>query len=203
MWTFVSQQEQLKQAVVILHEIYGLNDFIEELCISYQQKGYAVFAPNLLKREITFAYEQEAEAYTYFNQQVGFKIVKQVERLINDLKEEYEQVIVIGFSVGATLAWLCCENSNCAAVVCFYGSRIRDYLYLQPVCPALVLFASEDLFEVDKVIELLSGKANLESKKITGRHGFMDSYGKNFSFTANLEAQKSVELFLAELETMI
>ena len=102
MWTFVSQQEQLKQAVVILHEIYGLNDFIEELCISYQQKGYAVFAPNLLKREITFAYEQEAEAYTYFNQQVGFKIVKQVERLINDLKEEYEQVIVIGFSVGAT-----------------------------------------------------------------------------------------------------
>lgn len=203
MWTFVSQQEQLKQAVVILHEIYGLNDFIEELCISYQQKGYAVFAPNLLKREITFAYEQEAEAYTYFNQQVGFKIVKQVERLINDLKEEYEQVIVIGFSVGATLAWLCCENSNCAAVVCFYGSRIRDYLHLQPVCPALVLFASEDLFEVDKVIELLSGKANLESKKITGRHGFMDSYGKNFSFTANLEAQKSVELFLAELETMI
>lgn len=203
MWTFVSQQEQLKQAVVILHEIYGLNDFIEELCISYQQKGYAVFAPNLLKREITFAYEQETEAYTYFNQQVGFKIVKQVERLINDLKEEYEQVIVIGFSVGATLAWLCCENSNCAAVVCFYGSRIRDYLHLQPVCPALVLFASEDLFEVDKVIELLSGKANLESKKITGRHGFMDSYGKNFSFTANLEAQKSVELFLAELETMI
>ncbi len=203
MWTFVSQQEQLKQAVVILHEIYGLNDFIEELCISYQQKGYAVFAPNLLKREITFAYEQEAEAYTYFNQQVGFKIVKQVERLINDLKEEYEQVIVIGFSVGATLAWLCCENSNCAAVVCFYGSRIRDYLHLQPVCPALVLFASEDLFEVDKVIELLSGKANLESKKITGRHGFMDSYGKKFSFTANLEAQKSVELFLAELETMI
>ena len=203
MWTFVSQQEQLKQAVVILHEIYGLNDFIEELCISYQQKGYAVFAPNLLKREITFAYEQEAEAYTYFNQQVGFKIVKQVERLINDLKEEYEQVIVIGFSVGATLAWLCCENSNCAAVVCFYGSRIRDYLHLQPVCPALVLFASEDLFEVDKVIELLSGKANLESKQITGRHGFMDSYGKNFSFTANLEAQKSVELFLAELETMI
>ena len=203
MWTFVSQQEQLKQAVVILHEIYGLNDFIEELCISYQQKGYAVFAPNLLKREITFAYEQEAEAYTYFNQQVGFKIVKQVERLINDLKEEYEQVIVIGFSVGATLAWLCCENSNCAAVVCFYGSRIRDYLHLQPVCPALVLFASEDLFEVDKVIELLSGNANLESKKITGRHGFMDSYGKNFSFTANLEAQKSVELFLAELETMI
>lgn len=203
MWTFVSQQEQLKQAVVILHEIYGLNDFIEELCISYQQKGYAVFAPNLLKRDITFAYEQETEAYTYFNQQVGFKIVKQVERLINDLKEEYEQVIVIGFSVGATLAWLCCENSNCAAVVCFYGSRIRDYLHLQPVCPALVLFASEDLFEVDKVIELLSGKANLESKKITGRHGFMDSYGKNFSFTANLEAQKSVELFLAELETMI
>ncbi|WP_019879901.1 dienelactone hydrolase family protein [Succinispira mobilis] len=203
MWTFVSQQEQLKQAVVILHEIYGLNDFIEELCISYQQKGYAVFAPNLLKREITFAYEQETEAYTYFNQQVGFKIVKQVERLINDLKEEYEQVIVIGFSVGATLAWLCCENSNCAAVVCFYGSRIRDYLHLQPVCPALVLFASEDLFEVDKVIELLSGKANLESKKITGRHGFMDSYGKKFSFTSNLEAQKSVELFLAELETMI
>ena len=203
MWTFVSQQEQLKQAVVILHEIYGLNDFIEELCISYQQKGYAVFAPNLLKREITFAYEQEAEAYTYFNQQVGFKIVKQVERLINDLKEEYEQVIVIGFSVGATLAWLCCENSNCAAVVCFYGSRIRDYLHLQPDCPALVLFASEDLFEVDKVIELLSGNANLESKKITGRHGFMDYYNKNFSFTANLEAQKSVELFLAELETMI
>ncbi|MDI5811330.1 DUF535 family protein, partial [Salmonella enterica subsp. enterica serovar Anatum] len=42
-------------------------------------------------------------------------------------------------SVGATLAWLSAASGLCDGVVCYYGSRIRQYLHLAPLCPTLVI----------------------------------------------------------------
>ncbi|SET52294.1 Dienelactone hydrolase family protein [Enterococcus malodoratus] len=37
-----------ENAVIILHEIYGLNQFILDVCNQYSEKGYDVFCPDLL-----------------------------------------------------------------------------------------------------------------------------------------------------------
>ena len=42
-------------AIIMLHEIYGINPFIKTLAAEYQQQGFAVYCPNLLKRE-AFSY---------------------------------------------------------------------------------------------------------------------------------------------------
>jgi dienelactone hydrolase len=168
-----------KIAVLVLHEIYGVNRFMDDVCKEYHRQGFDVFCPNLLRREC-FSYSEVSEAYDYFRNEVGFEIYKEMEQLIKRLKLQYEQVFVVGFSVGATVAWRCCENLKCDGMICCYGSRIRDYLDLQPCCPVLLLFAEQDSFEVDRVISQLQRKLNVEIHKLKAHHGFLDPYSEYF-----------------------
>lgn len=121
---------------------------------------------------------------------MGFEIYKKIFDFINILKLKYKKVFVIGLSVGATIAWRCCENKKCDGIICFYGSRIRDYLQIKPCCPVLLLFSTEDLFDVDSIIKQLHRKSNVEIYKLKASHGFMDRYSKSFN---KEQAQQSKE----------
>lgn len=167
-------------AVIVLHEIYGINRFIEEVCTEYKIQGFDVFCPNMIQRE-NFTYSESTEAYQFFINNTGFDFYKEVEDLISKLKITYDRVFVIGFSVGATIAWRCCENTDCDGIVCCYGSRIREYMSLQPLCPVLLLFAEHDSFDVESAIKQLAGKINLDLHKLQARHGFMDQYSNYFN----------------------
>jgi dienelactone hydrolase len=103
---------------------------------------------------------------------------------------------MIGFSVGATIAWRCCENLKCDGIVCCYGSRIRDYLLLQPCCPVLLLFAEQDSFDVDSVIMKLQGKSNVERYKLKASHGFMDQYSGQFNMEQTQISKEYISSFL-------
>jgi len=53
-------------AIIILHEIYGINRFIEEVCIQYHNDGFDVFCPQLLGKE-NFTYEESSSAYLMYS----------------------------------------------------------------------------------------------------------------------------------------
>jgi dienelactone hydrolase len=112
---------------------------------------------------------------------VGFEAYSMVNELINELKSSYETVVVIGFSVGATLAWRCSENASCDGVIGCYGSRIRDYLTVTPQCPVFLAFAKQDLFDVPAVVAQLKEKQEVKVEIMDAKHGFVDMYSKNFS----------------------
>lgn len=165
---------------MILHEIYGVNRFIEDVCDEYHRLGFDVFCPEMLG-EKCFLYSETSEAYRNFVNETGFDYYKEVEQLVETLKLSYDKVFLIGFSVGATIAWRCCENLKCDGIICCYGSRIRDYLLLLPCCPVLLLFAEQDSFDVDSVIMKLQEKPNVELYKLEASHGFMDHYSEQFN----------------------
>jgi len=181
-----------KTAVIILHEIYGINQFIQNTCTEYHNQGFDVFAPNMIGTGF-FDYSEAPEAYEFFKKNVGFDYFKNVELLAAQLKVTYEKVFIIGFSVGATIAWRCCENLTCDAVVCCYGSRIRDYLSIQPSCHTLLLFAEEDTFDVSNLIKQLAEKSNVELHKFTANHGFIDQYSNCFN---REQAQRAKEYII-------
>ncbi|HEX3023192.1 MAG TPA: dienelactone hydrolase family protein, partial [Lachnospiraceae bacterium] len=163
-------------AILVLHEIYGINSFIKDICALYHKEGFDVYSPNLYGNEKCFSYENAEEAYRYFIHEYGFDIAKDMIHLIKNLKKSYKKVIVIGFSIGATIAWRCSDSVECDAVICCYGSRIRDYLDVMPKCPTYTMFAEEDSFDVDKVCEQLAGRENVEILRLNAHHGFLDSY---------------------------
>lgn len=185
-----------KQAIILFHEIYGINQFIHHKCSEFTNAGFDVYCPDMLGRP-PFPYEAAQKAYAYFRQHIGFDRWEDIAAYISRLKETYEKVFVLGFSVGATIAWRCCENVLCDGVVACYGSRIREYTHLNPVCPTLLIFAREDTFDVNCIIAQLQDKTQLEIHKIAARHGFIDSFSPYFDKQAANCAEKLIHNFLA------
>jgi dienelactone hydrolase len=187
--------ENSKQAIIVLHEIYGVNEFIKDECQKFMDAGYDVFCPNMIDKP-PFAYDESIEAYDFFTKNVEFEIYKEVNDLVNQLKDKYDNVFIIGFSVGATIAWRCCEKTLCSGIVACYGSRIRDYIDINPSCPTLLLFAREDSFDVHAVVSQLRDKQCLSIIEFDAKHGFLDPYSKYYNMQQSKFAKESITHFI-------
>lgn len=185
-------------AIIILHEIYGLNEHMKYQSDKYTRLGYDVITPNMLERE-KFTYEQVEEAYSYFNENVGFDSYRKITDIVHQLKKTYSKVYIIGFSVGATLAWRCSNDIACDGIIACYGSRIRDYLEINPCCPVLLIFAKEDSFQVTKVADTLTCKDNVKVHIYDAGHGFMDPYSKSYNAIKSKEAELRIINFLKSI----
>ena len=93
------------KAIVLLHEIYGLNAHIQRTAATWRSRGYAVFTPALFPHSAPFAYDQQDEAWRHFSDNVGFDTAAIVP-LLAELRAKYGTLILIGYSVGATQPWL-------------------------------------------------------------------------------------------------
>jgi len=196
MLTYLNESDT---AVVVLHEIYGLNQHIQEVCIKLSGKKMDVFAPNMLEDETVYNYDQGNIAYDNFVNCVGFeRAFNQINNFICSIRNKYKRIFVIGFSIGATIAWLCSKEPElCSGVVGFYGSRIRDYHEITPKCPVLLIFPTqEESFNVSGLLKLLNTKENVYVKQLYGRHGFADPLSPNYNRRSSYQAYKSMFLFI-------
>ncbi|MEW4263644.1 MULTISPECIES: dienelactone hydrolase family protein [Priestia] len=188
------------KAILLIHEIYGVNDHMKLMKEKLSKLGADIICPNLLSRDISYSYEEEAIAYQNFVQNIGIdEGSKQITNMLIQLKQEYEEVGIMGFSVGATISWLCSENNLCNFVIGCYGSRIRDYVNRSPVCPTLLIFPTkEEAFDVDYLINSLKQKREplLEVKKFHGFHGFMNPFSQTFNKESADQAFQSISDFL-------
>lgn len=189
------RSENSKQAIIVLHEIYGVNEFVKDQCQKFIEAGYDVYSPNMIDKP-PFSYEESTEAYNFFTKNIGFEVYMKISNLVNQLKDKYDDVFILGFSVGATIAWRCCENSLCSGIVACYGSRIRDYTRLNPTCPTLLLFAKEDSFDVRALVCQLRDKPRLSIIEFDAEHGFLDSHSKHYNAQQAKRAEESITYFI-------
>lgn len=187
-------------AIVLAHEIYGVNKHMKYMQKRLSKLGIHVICPNLLCKEKSYSYAQEALAYQNFVQNIGFEYaVQQVNQVIAELKQQYQRVGVVGFSVGATIAWLCSENKICDFVIGCYGSRIRNHADIEPSCPTLLIFPTEEKgFDVHNLVETLKKKEykDLKLKSFPGVHGFIDSFSQNYHEVSAVKALQYMDEFL-------
>ncbi|MCM3359677.1 dienelactone hydrolase family protein [Psychrobacillus sp. MER TA 171] len=179
--------EQLKQSsnrcVILLHEIYGVNAHMKYYANFLYQKGFDVYVPNLLQKDTVFSYEEEELAYQNFMGDIGFKKAKNdVDILINDLSKEYNQIHIVGFSIGATIAWLCSNNNYVYKVIGFYGSRIRQYTDIVPNAEIVLLFGKQEKsFNPIELKTNLNAYSNVRISIVDGEHGFADPYSSKYN----------------------
>ncbi|MPW24319.1 dienelactone hydrolase family protein [Alkalibaculum sp. M08DMB] len=187
--------------IIVLHEIYGLNQHMKTVCEKFSMDGYDIICPNLIDQKQPFNYDLQEEAYIHFKNNIGFDLgVQQVKYLLKQSKKQYRHVFLLGYSIGATIAWICSSEENmCDGIVGYYGSRIRDYMNITPECPALLIFPNEEKsFNVTDLAASLK-KQNIDVHILRGKHGFSDPYSKNYCLQASQEAQKVVDDFLKKL----
>ncbi|MDF2930346.1 MAG: dienelactone hydrolase family protein [Anaerospora sp.] len=168
-------QNNSNTVILVLHEIYGINNHISGICNTLADGKNDVLCPNMLLPNQTFSPGEEAAAYNNFMQNIGFSAAQQqVEKLSVEIQKNYKYRFIIGFSIGATLAWLCSQREGLySGVVGFYGSRIRDYKNVVPKCPVLLFFPRrEESFDVNHLIHELSDKDNTSIVQVDALHGF-------------------------------
>lgn len=184
--------------IIVVHEIYGINQHMRYICQTLSDKGFDVICPNLLKQETPFEYSQEEFAYRNFMDNIGFTNASDViKSVLMNIKDKYKKVYIVGFSVGATIAWLCSEEDCLDGIVGYYGSRIRKYIGIEPLCPTLLFFPEkEQSFNVDELISCFEEK-NIEIHKFNGQHGFSDPYSPNYNEKSAQEAfRRMFDFFL-------
>ena len=188
-----------ESVIIVLHEIYGINPHMQWICKQYLGAGFDVLCPNFVKSGDYFAYCREEEAYQYFVKHIGFSsMANEVNTMLMKARTDYEHVFLLGFSVGATAAWICSETENAAdGVICYYGSRIRDYQNITPKCPILLILAKEEKsVNVSELASALGQKQFVSVHMINGKHGFSDPFSKHYNVQSQQIAQNLVDKFL-------
>lgn len=198
MLTFNNSSET---AVIILHEIYGINQHIINAAEEISKNDFDVFVPDMLNIDKAFNYDEMDLAYNNFVTNVGFKNASdRIIDFIRNIRNDYANIYVIGYSVGAATAWICSsEQGLCDGIICFYGSRIRDYKEISPSCPVLLFFPEhEKSFRVDDLINILNKKEKVRAEKLYGEHGFADPFSENYCKESCLKAYKETISFISE-----
>lgn len=184
-----------------MHEIYGVNAHMSDVCAKYHASGHDVYCPNLSGTAKPFPYDQREAAYNHFVEHAGFDAGGAVDELAESLRGRYKQIFLLGFSVGATLAWRCSGSGLYDGAVCYYGSRIRDYREVIPACPVLLVFARhEPSFSPEGLLSALSGTPHVSGRIFEARHGFCDTHSPDYNEQAAAEAEILTRQFFHHIQ---
>lgn len=187
-------------AIVLLHEIYGINKHILNMHKKFEVEGYDAYCVDLLDNK-RFDYEESEEAYAYFMDKVGFdKARLKVLDFLHSICNYYKNIYLVGYSVGGTVAWLCSEESELiSGVVSYYASRIRDYMDIEPKVETAVFFPLlEKGFNVEVLIEKLKEKDKVRIYKFEGLHGFADSCSRYYNSKEKEISEKIISEFICD-----
>lgn len=151
-------------ALIILKEKIGANSIIDPYEGEYMD------------------FKNEAEAYSYFVNQVGLD--RYVSNILNALSHIECKTTLIGFSIGASAIWRLSHNNTNDLIeqgICFYGSQIRNYTQITPSFKTHLVFPkNESHFDVCELIDKLVEKQNVDITQVEYLHGFMNSHSSNF-----------------------
>ncbi|KEK24691.1 dienelactone hydrolase family protein [Bacillus gaemokensis] len=191
-----------KVALIVVHEVYSVNEHMQDVISRFSSSQIDVFCPNLLQLDAPFHYNEEQKAYSHFMKNIGFQCGReQIEEMVTMLSKDYAYIGLIGFSIGATIAWLCSNNLKVNFVIGCYGSRIRDYLQITPTCPTLLIFPeSETSFSVSSLITELQNHYSLllQIEQLPGEHGYLNSYTTKYNDQSTKRAYNRIDSFLLE-----
>jgi dienelactone hydrolase len=185
-------------AVVVVHEIYGVNAHIEGVANALRAYRCDVFTPSFLPADAVFSADDETRAYRDFLREPGLeRMAEALVRFIGDLRPDYRRVLCVGFSVGATCTWLASATAELDGAVCFYGSRIRDHAQLRPAAPCLLLFAErEPGFSVPEVAAALRHRRGVTVETYACGHGFCNPGSLSYDPVRARRAWESAVRFL-------
>ncbi|ACV68484.1 conserved hypothetical protein [Desulfohalobium retbaense DSM 5692] len=168
----------ISKRTICIADIFGTTPAFERLCQAIGGAVEVVDPYSGLQRK--FASEQEA--YAYFMTEVGLDRYSEMVR--DQIAAAQDSACLVGFSVGAAVAWSLTGASLADQVscgVCFYGSQIRHMLDIQPVVPVTcILPTSEPAFCVQTLAKALSGRNNVSVETTPYLHGFMNEVSANY-----------------------
>lgn len=143
--------------VLVLHEVFGVNDDMRLTCDELAANGFLAVAPDLFWRQepgVDLNAWSEAEwkkglaLYAAYDRDQGAKDILVAVEAARTLPGASGKVAVMGFCLGGLMAFLTGARGSVDAVVAYHGGDTEKYLDEVPAltAPLLMHLAEEDEF---------------------------------------------------------
>jgi carboxymethylenebutenolidase len=198
-------------AIVVIHEIFGVHEYIRDICRRLAKAGYLAIAPDLFFRhgDATKVSDIETLRKTIVSKATQKQVLSDLDAVVSWLgkREDFKKdsVGITGFCWGGNATWMyAAHNPKISAGVAWYGRLSGDATSEQPKFPldiastlkppVLGLYGEKDkgipLDQVEKMkTELAKGKSGSLIKVYAGaEHGFHADYRPAFNPKAAEEA---------------
>lgn len=197
-----------KGAVVVIQEIFGVNDHIRDVADGYARDGYVAIAPQIfdrIERDIELGYEQAdmARGIELAFQRLDHSLALQDVKAAIDAAAAHGKVGVVGYCFGGLLTWrAACELDGIAAAVPYYGGGIARETDRQPRCPVMMHFGEKDAhIPMTDVDSIKSAHPNVRVFVYPADHGFNCDHRASFDReSAELARQRTLEFFAEHLK---
>ncbi len=147
----------LAPAVVVLHEVFGVNADIRKHCDELAEQGFVAVAPDLFWRQepgVDLSVTSEPDwqhglrLYQAYDRDDGAADVKDTASAVAKLPECTGKVAVLGYCLGALMVFLTAVRYGVDAAVAYHGGDTEKYLGEVDGlhAPLLMHLAEEDEF---------------------------------------------------------
>jgi carboxymethylenebutenolidase len=200
--------------VVVLHEVFGVNEDIRLTCRELADKGFIAIAPELFWRQergVDLSTWSDAEwqkglaLYSAYDRDVGVCDVIATVRAAEQLNGASGKVGVMGFCLGGLLTYLTAARHNIDAGVAYHGGDTESYLGEARgiTAPLLMHLAEEDEFiSKDAQARIKAALADVPSATIYSypgcNHAFARHTGLHYDAKAAALANGRTWAFLAQ-----
>lgn len=201
--------------IILLQEIFGVGEFLEDRAATLAEEGYVVLCPDVfwrVERNVALPHDEEslgkafgiAQRFSQIDPAVTASDLTAALDHLKRLPETTGLVAVMGYCLGGRLAYEVAVAADPACCVSYYGSGIAERLEAahQISCPVLFHFGGADPYipseQAEQIRQAFAERGDVEVHvQANAGHAFENSFSAQFS---NPEAtEKSWPLTLAWL----
>ena len=138
-----------KGGIVVIQEIFGVNNHIRSVCDRFAAEGYVAVAPALFDRTVKdfqsgYSPEEVQKAREFIAKPDWDAMLRDTQAAVDEIKS-LGALAVVGFCMGGTIAFLSATRINgLSASVCYYGGRIVAFADEKPKCATQMHFGDQD-----------------------------------------------------------
>jgi carboxymethylenebutenolidase len=200
--------------VIVLHELFGVNEDIRLTCRELADKGFIALAPELYWRQErsvdldTWAesdWQKGLKLYAGYDRDVGVRDIVATIRAAKQVKGASGKVGVLGYCLGGLMTFLTAARHHPDAVVAYHGADTEKYVGEAPCisAPILMHLAEEDEFiSKDAQAQIKSALADVPSATAFSypncHHAFSRHNGRHYDAQAAALAKARTDAFLRQ-----
>jgi carboxymethylenebutenolidase len=141
-------------AVVVVQEIFGVNQQIRQVADEFAEQGYLAIAPAIFDRyekDVQLGYEGEdlKKAFELYGKLSPDKALLDIAAAYEELKKADKGIAVMGFCYGGLMSWLSATRGDeikmrPSCTVGYYAGGVGNVAKEEPFCPVMLHFGLED-----------------------------------------------------------
>lgn len=209
-----SAQRANRASIIVLHEIFGVNNDVRATCKELADQGFVAIAPDLFWRESPGLdlnswsesdWKRGFEIYARYDLDRGIHDVAALVRAARLLEGASGQVGVIGFCLGGLMTYLAAARLPIDAAVAYYGGSTEQHLdeANKVAVPLLMHLGEADEFispqAQQSIKAAFSGKPDVKIFSYPGcSHAFARHTGTHYDALAAANANERTYLFFKQ-----